>query len=173
VKYVPDTTHRFRLRPHFEPKELDEECEHIITDFMQELHGRLILPLPTDDLTKLIERDAADLDLYADLTNEGADVEGVTSFQPNQKPIVRISTHLSEGNCSEHRLRTTLTHEYGHVKFHAPLWQVENTSSLALFSDVPPATFEKMPPSYDCSCINHRLDGMASRVCLWCTINAC
>jgi hypothetical protein len=82
VKYIPDTTHRFRKRPHYETKELDDECEHIITTFMQELHGRLILPLPTNDLTKLIERDAADLDLYADLTDEGDDVEGVTYFQP-------------------------------------------------------------------------------------------
>jgi len=143
VRYVRDTTHRLRLRPHFEPKELDDECEQIIATFMQDLHGSLTFPLNTDDLTKLIERDAANLDLYADLTHEGADVEGVTYFQPNQKPIVRISNRLSEENQSENRLRTTLTHEYGHVKFHAPLWQVEDTSSLALFSDVPPATIQK------------------------------
>ncbi len=143
MKYVRDITHRFRLRPHFEPKELDDECEQIITTFIQELHGRLIFPIPTNDLTKLIERDAANLDLYADLTREGIDVEGVTYFQPNQKPIVRISNRLSEETYSEHRLRSTLTHEYGHVKFHAPLWQVEDTSSPALFSDVPPATFQK------------------------------
>ncbi len=143
MKYVRDTTHRFRLRPHYERKELDDECEHIISTFMQELHGRLIFPLSTDDLTKLIERDAADLDLYADLTDEGDDVEGVTYFQPHQKPIVRISNRLSEGSQLEYRLHTTLTHEYGHVKFHAPLWQAMNTSPLALFTDLPSATTQK------------------------------
>lgn len=143
MKYVRDTTHRFRHRPHYEANELDEECEHIITSFMQGLHGRLILPLPTDDLTKLIERDAADLDLYADLTHEEGNVDGVTYFQPHQKPSVRISNHLSEGSQSEHRLRTTLTHEYGHVKFHGPLWKAKDTSSLTLFHDVPAATTQK------------------------------
>src|SRR5436309_11842949 len=108
MRYVRDTTHRFHQRPHYEMGELDEECEHIITSFMQEQHGRLILPIPTDDLTKLIERDASDLDLYADLTSEGADVEGITYFLPAQKPMVRISIRLSSECQPEHCLRTTL-----------------------------------------------------------------
>jgi Zn-dependent peptidase ImmA (M78 family) len=37
---------------------------------------------------------------------------------------VRIAAQLSE-TTSENRLRTTLTHEYGHVKFHDFLWQME------------------------------------------------
>jgi hypothetical protein len=80
VRYVPDTTRRFRLRPHYETAELDGECEVIITTFLEELYGELILPIPTDALTKLIERDAADLDLYADLSADGPDVEGGNRF---------------------------------------------------------------------------------------------
>ena len=136
MRYVRDTTGRFDQRPHYEMSELDEECEYIITSFMQELHGRLILPISTDDLTKLIERDAADLDLYADLSDEGPDVEGTTYFQPGQKPTVRIASELSESSRSEHRLRTTLTHEYGHVKFHAPLWRMMEVPTLDLFAEV-------------------------------------
>ncbi len=143
MRYVRDTTHRFHQRPHYEMGELDEACEHIITSFMQEQHGRLILPIPTDDLTKLIERDAADLDLYANLTDEGADVEGITYFPPGQKPTVRIANRLSSDSQPEHRLRTTLTHEYGHVKFHGPLWQRKEASSLNLFSDVSPVSVQK------------------------------
>jgi hypothetical protein len=32
VKYVPDRTGRFSQRPHYEPKELDRECENIRTN---------------------------------------------------------------------------------------------------------------------------------------------
>jgi hypothetical protein len=112
--------------------ELDEECEHIITSFMQELYGRLIFPIPTEDLTKLIERDADDLDQYSDLSDEGSDVEGITYFRPGQKPIVRIASGLFEHSRSENRLRTTLSHEYGHVKYHDPLWQRVKKPTLNL-----------------------------------------
>jgi hypothetical protein len=124
MKYVKDRTGRFPKRPHYELAELDQECERIITDFMKQNYGKLLLPIPTDALTKLIERDAGDLDLYADLSHEGPEVQGLTEFFPNQKPNVRILGDLSQQS-NEHRLRTTLTHEYGHVKFHDCLWQVE------------------------------------------------
>ena len=124
MKFVPDKTNRFHKRPHYQPKELDYKCEEIITQHMQENCGKLILPIPTDELTKLIEKDAYDLDLYADLSEFKGEVHGVTSFFPNQKPTVKITNELSCG-FSEHRLRTTLTHEYGHVKFHGPLWEAE------------------------------------------------
>lgn len=128
MRLVSDKTGRFRQRPHYEPKELDYECEQIITDFMRSSCGDLILPIPTDALTKLIERDVADLDLYADLSSAGADVHGVTEFFVDRKPRVRIAKELSEQERRENRLRTTLTHEYGHVKFHAYLWQAESLS---------------------------------------------
>ncbi len=135
MRYVRDTTGRFDQRPHYEMSELDEACEHILTNFMQEQHGRLFLPIPTDDLTKLIERDTDDLDLYADLSDEGPDVEGITYFRRGQKPRVRIAHGLSEQGRSENRLRTTLSHEYGHVKFHDPLWQRMRTPTLNLFAE--------------------------------------
>lgn len=128
MKYVRDTTGRFQQRPHYEPAELDRECETIITGFVKDLHGKVEYPVVTDDLTKLIERDARDLDLYADLSHYGADVEGVTEFQPNHKPRVSISKELMENDRRANRLRTTLTHEYGHVRFHAYLWDVEPPS---------------------------------------------
>jgi hypothetical protein len=124
MKFVVDKTNRFQKRPHYLQNELDIECEEIITQHMKENCGKLILPIPTDELTKLIEKDAGDLDLYADLSEFKGEVQGVTSFFPNQKPSVRILKELS-GGYSEHRLRTTLTHEYGHVKFHGPLWEAE------------------------------------------------
>lgn len=141
MRHVPDTTGRFRLRPHYPPGDLDYECEAIITSFMRELSGEFTLPIPTDILTKLIERDAQYLDLYADLTGEeGTNVEGVTDFRPGSKPIVRVASSLSEGSNRGHRLRTTLTHEYGHVKFHNYLYQDDDPTD-GLFPDA----FEKKP----------------------------
>ena len=78
VRYVRDSTGRFSERPHYEPKELDRECENIVGKFLTRKYGKAAFPLSTDDLTQVIEREAEDLDLYADLSKYGADVEGVT-----------------------------------------------------------------------------------------------
>jgi hypothetical protein len=128
LRYVPDKTGRFGKRPHYELADLDHECESVFTEFMEDRYGMLVFPIPTDALTKLIERDADDLDLYADLSGEGPDVEGVTDFFPGDKPRVRIASALAEQKGREHRLRTTLTHEYGHVRFHGHLWEEKLSS---------------------------------------------
>lgn len=127
MRYIPDTTGRFKLRPFYEAAELDVECERIVTEFMRERCGGLVLPIPTDVLTKLIERDASDLDLFADLADEEAFIDGVTDFflDPGRKPAVRVAKGLSANDRRETRLRTTLTHEYFHVKYHGPLYELE------------------------------------------------
>ena len=73
-------------------------------------------------LTVLIEMHDAELDSYADLSAYGADVEGVTEFFPDRGPKVSISERIAADERRENRFRTTLTHEFGHVKFHGPLW---------------------------------------------------
>jgi Zn-dependent peptidase ImmA (M78 family) len=126
VKHIPDRTGRFAQRPHYDPEELDRECEGIINSFQKDSYGEIKFPVSTSDLTRLIEREADDLDLYADLSEYGSDVEGVTEFFRGRKPCVKISRELSEDERRENRLRTTLTHEYGHVHFHAYLWELES-----------------------------------------------
>jgi hypothetical protein len=125
VLYVNDKTGRFSQRPHYKPGELDRECENIISVFLRKRYGDVALPVSTEDLTRLLEQDTEDLDLYADLSALGPDVEGVTEFTPGRKPKVKISEKLSNNERLENRLRTTLTHEYGHVRFHAYLWELE------------------------------------------------
>ncbi|MDR4485260.1 MAG: ImmA/IrrE family metallo-endopeptidase [Nitrospirales bacterium] len=107
------------------PEDLDRECETIINNFLREKYGVVNFPVSTSDLTCLVERAAHDLDLYADLSAFGPDVEGLTEFSPGQKPNVKISAPLAEDKRRENRLRTTLTHEYGHVRFHTYLWELE------------------------------------------------
>ena len=126
--YLRDTTGRFQQRPHYKPEELDRECETIITAFLREIHGKVEYPVATNDLTKLVERDAEDLDLYADLSPYGEDVEGVTEFRRGRKPRVSIAEFLSKNQRRENRLRTTITHEYGHLRFHGYLWETEPPS---------------------------------------------
>ena len=130
MKYVKDKTGRFGERPHYEPHELDQECEKIIVDFLRSKYGEVRLPIDTEDLKVLIERDTAELDCYADLSEYGPDVEGVTEFRPGKKPIVRISKALTEDERYENRLRTTLTHEYGHVHFHSYLFTLNQEQGL-------------------------------------------
>lgn len=122
MKQVPDRTGRFVRRPHYEPHELDRECEQIISGFLTLKYGKVEYPVSTDDLTTLIEKHVEDLDLYADLSEFGQGVEGVTIFNPGGKPSVRIAEELTAEARRENRLRTTLTHEFGHVHFHSYLW---------------------------------------------------
>lgn len=125
VRNVADKTGRFRERPHYEASELDSECEGIMSKFLASLHGQATYPVSTEDLTKLIDQSTSDFDRYADLSDLDGDVEGVTDFFSDKKPVVRISKTLSEDARRENRLRTTLTHEYGHVKLHAYLFAME------------------------------------------------
>jgi hypothetical protein len=122
MKWVIDTTGRFGWRPYYEPAELDNECEHIVAGFLREKHGVVRFPISTDDLTVMLEQETSDLDLFADLSRCGDDVEGVTDFFPHKKPAVRIARELSLDSAKSQRLRTTLAHEYGHVRFHSFLW---------------------------------------------------
>lgn len=130
MEWVPDRSGRFPERPHFAPDELDAECERLITEFLQNRHGRVEFPIETDDLTVLIEGAVADLDMYADLSDEGGEVEGVTEFRPGQRPRVRISAMLASTPQLENRLRTTLTHEFGHVHFHRFLFELQPRRQL-------------------------------------------
>lgn len=124
--YLRDITGRFPQRPHYSSEELDHECETVITDFLRTLHGEARYPITTEDIQKLIERDTEYLDVYADLSSYGANVEGLTEFKPGRKPCVLISVSLTESDNMENRFRTTLTHEYGHVFFHNHLWQMKS-----------------------------------------------
>lgn len=132
MKWVTDKTGRFQKRPHYLPDELDHECERIVGDFLHSTHGEISYPISTDDLTVLMESRVGDLDLYADLSREGGDVEGVTDFYTGRQPDVRISNKLTSGNHFDHRLRTTLTHELGHVVFHSFMFD-ENSRTGTLF----------------------------------------
>jgi len=130
VKNVRDQTGRFPERPHYEPAELDSMFEHLVVEFLKKHRGKVEYPIKTDELTVLIERDAEDLDTYADLDSYGRDVEGVTEFRPGRKPKVKIAARLAGSEPRENRMRTTLTHEYGHVHLHGYLFEVAQAPSL-------------------------------------------
>lgn len=126
MRMIPDRTRRFKQRPFYQPSELDTECERIVTEFLRRVHGKIEWPITTDDLTKLLEENVRDLDLYADLSSVGVNVEGVTDFSPGMKPRVRICKDLASSAKHENRLRTTLTHELGHVRLHGYLYQLDD-----------------------------------------------
>jgi Zn-dependent peptidase ImmA (M78 family) len=132
MKWVPDTSGRFDKRPHYSPGELDDECEAIITKFLLEKYRKIEYPIKTDDLVGLLEQDA-NLDQFADLTSQGAgDIWGETDFSPGEKPLVRINSKLSSDLRFENPFRTTLTHEFTHVRLHGFLF-AEKSSRPTLF----------------------------------------
>jgi Zn-dependent peptidase ImmA (M78 family) len=146
MRWVRDRTGRFAQRPHYEFAELDVECELTVTNFVRERHGAVTFPVATDDLIVLLERESKDLDIYADLTGEGPEVEGVTYFGITDKPVVKIARHLAEEAHAAHRFRTTATHELGHVKFHTFLWMTEGRpTSLFADTDAPRPTADTSP----------------------------
>jgi|SRR6516164_5199882 hypothetical protein len=132
MKWVKDKTGRFSQRPHYLPDEIDDECERVIRDFLTKKYGKVEFPFKTDDLTVLIEQ-KADLDSFADLSAEPGDVEGVTEFKPRKRPVVKIASALSAPNM-ENRLRTTLTHEWGHVHFHQFIFDDLQNQPASLFA---------------------------------------
>lgn len=134
MKWVADKTGRFAERPHFEPAELDRACEDLLSDHQGASPSNLTVPIQTNELTKMIEKEAQDLDLYADLSTEGVDVQGVTYFFEASKPRVLIARELTEDPRRENRYRTTLTHELGHAKFHAFIWAMKG-QPRRLFDD--------------------------------------
>lgn len=109
--------------------------ERIVTGFLNGRYGQVRFPISTDDLTVLVEQDCESLDPYADLSAYEGSVEGVTEFWPGRKPLVKISLDLSESENRENRLRTTLTHEFGHVRLHGYLFAM-GTSTADLFGGV-------------------------------------
>lgn len=125
MRWYRDDTGRFDKRPHYEPIEIDRECEMILAEFRRD-HG---LPsevhLDTDQMTNLVEAHAYDLDVYADLSADGPQVEGVTLFVPRRRPSVQISLVLTEDGKRSNRFRTTVAHELGHVRLHDYLFQLK------------------------------------------------
>lgn len=146
-RWVPDPTGRFAKRPHYSPEQLDAECERIVSEFLQSRHGRLTFPISTDDLTVLLERDVEDLDPYADFSSDKGEIEGVTEFRLGRKPTVRIAAKLTNTPSLVNRLRTTLTHEYGHVHFHDVLYQVDSKRA-SLFDEPGPTAL--VPQAHRC-----------------------
>lgn len=132
VKLVRDQLHGFSERPHYEPRELDQIFERLVVDFLTQKYGVARFPIGTEDLKTLIERDVSDLEQYSDLSRFGAGVEGVTIFKRGAKPRVLVASELTEDDHRENRLRTTLTHEYGHVRLHTYMFDLETPRPLNL-----------------------------------------
>jgi hypothetical protein len=139
MKWIWDKTNRFRMRPHYSTEELNVQCESILFTYLQKKYGSVAFPVRTDDLRYLLERDTQRLDLHSDFTKEGEQVEVLTEFRRGRKPLVRIAAKLAGTPGLENRLRATLAHAYGHVRFHDFLFQTEDASCLSLFEDFPDA----------------------------------
>ena len=125
MKWIRDPTGRFPERPYYPQEALDGLSEEWVVAFLVERYGKAEFPVSTEDLTVMIECDTSDLDQYADLSDEGdegEEVQGLTLFFPDRKPMVKIAQELAGSGRREYRLRTTLTHELAHVKLHARLW---------------------------------------------------
>lgn len=137
MKMVWDRSRRFRERPHYDLPDLDAECERIVRKLLEGRHGRVEYPISTDDLWVLLQGDTDDVDIV-DLSGEGAEVHGLTVFRRQGKPHVKIDAGLAGDERRANRLRTTLTHEYGHVKFHGFLFAMVELESARLFDDGTP-----------------------------------
>ncbi len=123
MKMIPDKTGRFSMRPFWEVAELERMCEQTITGLLRQRYGFDRVPVPTEAITVLIERDAAELDVATDLSDEVYDGFGVTLFYVGRKPTVKIARELWEQRSRNNRLRMTLAHEYGHVMLHSWLYE--------------------------------------------------
>ena len=124
MSFYMDEKGRGIERKYYHFSELDNYAENVIKTYSVTDNSHVLYPLSTDFLTILIEKYVDDLDLYYNMHEKYPDevVEGVTIFRPCSKPSVLISEQLQN---NENRLRTTLSHELGHVILHNPLWQTK------------------------------------------------
>ena len=125
MKWIPDSTGRFQERPYYLRQELDDLSEDWVVSFLVDRYGRAEFPISTEDISVMIESDTSDVDHYADLSSEeveGEEIQGMTLFYPDKKPVVKVAQQLANSGHRLQRLRTTLTHEFGHVKLHGRLW---------------------------------------------------
>lgn len=113
-----DKTGRFPQRLFLRAGEIDRDCDRLVSSFLQQRYGEVRFPISTDDLTILVEQHCVSLNQYADLSEEGDDVEGMTCFLANEMPQILISALLTEHASRQNRLRTTLAHELGHAFYH-------------------------------------------------------
>ncbi len=124
MKWVQDKTGRFSERPHYEPEELDLECEQIVGGFLKNRYGKIQYPLSTGDLILMLEKETDSVDAYIHFGDE--DIWGETAFFPGKKPRVKISSLLSQDDRYENPYRTTITHEFSHVRFHGFLFELKS-----------------------------------------------
>lgn len=122
MKWTRDNSGRFRQRPHYLNDELEQICEDAICSFLRDRHGKARFPVSTADLTVLVEKAVDDLDSGCDLEDG---IDGLTDFFTRKKPKVKIASRLQQPHL-ENRLRTTLTHEYGHVILHGFLFVLDD-----------------------------------------------
>ena len=60
MKLLRDPLGRPIKRLYFKTEELDERCERIVAEFMDHRSGGFRLPIPTDDIIRMIEAEADD-----------------------------------------------------------------------------------------------------------------
>ena len=99
---IPDRTGRFPERPHWEIRELEQMCEETMTSFLRQHFGFDRIPVPTEAVTMLIERDAADLDLATNLSDDMHEVFGFTQFERGRQ----ADWSKSRGNCGSNGIVT-------------------------------------------------------------------
>ena len=83
MNWTRDNSGRFRQRPHYTDKELEQICEDAICRFLQARHGKVVFPVSTADLTVMIEQAVDDLDSGCELEDG---IDGLTDFFPKKKP---------------------------------------------------------------------------------------
>jgi hypothetical protein len=119
MKEYPDPLGRPIRRLYLRTDLLDRRCEGLMREFMNRRSGGYRLPIPTNELMRLLDERAGEIDPYAELPKG---IHGQTTFYFNRRPQVEIAASIYMTR-SDHRVRTTVCHEFGHVWLHGPLWR--------------------------------------------------
>jgi hypothetical protein len=150
VRWLLDNPGPPRWRPYYSPVEIDTLCEQHIVAFLQARYGAVTYPISTNDLTILIEQNADDLNLYADLSIFDGAIDGLTLFYAEARPRVRIAGALSLSSKTELRLRSVLSHELGHVLLHSSISVLSRPTTTQCFTvDTDGPALDYLTPAMD------------------------
>lgn len=111
--------------------ELDEECQRMLELTYFRRRGKQFIPPLDDDTLQVLIEDDADLDLFCELESG---VEAYTEFRSGSRPIIRISTSISNAPHRRLRFRTTMAHEWFHACYHGvaleKLWAIRRSHGV-------------------------------------------
>ena len=122
MRWIPDNTKRFTLRPLFEESEIEQRASEFLGQYRKKRKIADAYPVTTSELKALADLSTDEANFFAKLD---AGLDGYTTFTREGDAKMFINEDLNEKTMVR-RQRFTIAHELGHVILHKSLFTAES-----------------------------------------------